>query len=90
MRLKILRFLSISKPTVMQICWHLREDQSTVSQHLAILLKSEFVTREQHGKYAIYQPNYPEIERISEICAELAEGVDLPSPIKREYERSIY
>lgn len=89
-RKRIIRFLDQGSNDVSHIMWHLREEQSVTSQHLAILHRAGFVTREQAGKHVIYSLNYYEIDRVSEICSELAQGAEGQSPVRRSYERSIY
>lgn len=88
MRQRIIEFIEEEEPTVTEITIHLREEQAVVSQHLVILRRQKILLTRRSGKFVHYHINSKEMDRIIPIISQLAEGVEYPSPFKREYDRS--
>jgi len=57
--------------TVTDIYMHLGLEQSLVSQHLAILRKTHFVSTRRLGKYIYYSVNYEHLDRVQDLARRL-------------------
>lgn len=73
LRLRIIALLTEKKSACVQtICTALREEQSTVSQHLRILRQAGLVRTAREGKFIHYLPAEERLERAARVAAHLA------------------
>lgn len=77
-RYRILRYLTKhGEANVGRIWFHIKGDQSSVSQHLAVLKKANIVVDEQRGKEVYYCVNESEIERLAPVINEMASFLEM-------------
>lgn len=76
LRQQILRLLhQKGQMTVTELYIKLRKEQSTTSQHLALLRHAGFVIATRHGRYMFYSVNYRRLEEVQRITADLLNPV---------------
>lgn len=72
-RMNILKLLdSTGEMTVSNLIAETKEEQSIISQHLAILRKQGIVKTKRDGKWIWYSVNYDRLKEVISLCEKLA------------------